>query len=151
MGMDLEEICDRLSERGVYSARLEDGLVRIGKPETGSEYILEAFEKSAQIRQAVWLDRQDLSEDDLGRLHLLCSAMNARFSGCKSYVDPWGVLITGADILSESMAIEFIEMMLNQVEFISITMLDLVETQLREQRLVSEEEIDSALEVPPLH
>jgi hypothetical protein len=148
--MQLEEVCRGLSQRGHYSAQLDDGILRIQSSQTGSEYILEPFEQSAQIRQAVWFDCHEFSEDDLSGVYVLCSMMNERFSGCKCYIDKWGVLITAADVLDRGMAIELIETVLSQIEFVSQAMLDLVETLRAERRLVTEEEIDSALNVPPL-
>lgn len=145
-----EEICERLSQGGHYSARLEDGILRIRDSEISSEYVLEAFEQSAQIRQAVWFDCHEFSPEDLNRLYALCSMMNERFSGCKSYVDQWGVLITAADILGPDIAEDLVETLLGQVEFVSQAMLGLVETFRSERRLVTAEEIDSALGVPPL-
>jgi hypothetical protein len=146
----IEEICQHLSERGIYSARLEHGNLRIQDSEIGSEYILELFEPSAQIRQAVWLDCHELPEDDLNRIYVLCSMMNERFSGCKTYVDQWGALTMAADILGPDIAIDFIETILNQVEFMSHAMESLVETMRLERRLITQDEIDSALDVPPL-
>lgn len=149
--MRLDEIGPRLSANGVYSAQLDDGILRIRNLELGSEYILEAFERSAQIRQAVWFECHELPEDDLNRLYVLCSMMNARFSGCKSYIDQWGVLITAADILDPGVATDSVETILGQVEFVSQATLDLVEMLHSERRLVTDEEINRALDVPPLH
>jgi hypothetical protein len=148
--MHVEEIRQRLSQEGHYSAQLDEGILRIRDSEIGSEYVLEVFDESAQIRQAVWFDCHELPNDDLSRAYVLCSMMNARFSGCKCYIDQWGVLITAADLLGHGVSMEVIETMLGQVEFVSQAMLGLVETLRRERRLVTEEEIDSALEVPPL-
>jgi hypothetical protein len=148
--MDLKEICQGLAKGGYYSAHEDDGILIIGSLDNDSEYVLEPFESSLQIRQAVWLDCHDIPEAELSRIYVLCSLMNARFSGCKSYVDQWGALTTGADILGPDIPIDFIETILNQVEFISLAMLDLAETMRSEQRLVTSEEIDSALEVPSL-
>ena len=148
--MRFEEISQHLSQRGVYSAQLRDGILRISNLENASEYILEAFEQSVQIRQAVWFDCHELPEEDLDRVYVLCSMMNERFSGCKSYVDQWGALITGADILSQAVAIDFIETVLGQVEFVSQAMLGLVETLRLERRFITRKEVDSALDVPPL-
>jgi hypothetical protein len=148
--MMLEEIGRDLSLGGHYSAQLDDGVLRIEDLEVGSEYILEDFDQSLQIRQAACFDCHKFPEDDLNRVYVLCSMMNARFSGCKSYIDQWGALITAADVLAQSVTVEFIEIMLGQVEFVSRGMLDLVETMRRECRLPTDEEIDSALDVPLL-
>lgn len=146
----IEEICHSLSQGGHHSAQLDDGVLRIRNSETESEYILEAFEQSAQIRQAIWFDCHEFTDDDLNRVYMLCSMMNSRFSGCKCYIDQWGVLTTAADILGPKIEIEFVEIVLGQVEFISLAMLSLVETMRLEARLITQDEIDSALDVPPL-
>lgn len=146
----IEEICSSLLQGGNYSAQLDDGVLRIRDSETESEYVLEAFEQSAQIRQAVWFDCHELYDDDLSRVYMLCSMMNSRFSGCKCYIDQWGVLTTAADILGPNIEIEFVEIVLGQVEFISLAMLSLVETMRLERRLITQGEIDAALDVPPL-
>ena len=147
----LENIRRGLAEAGTYVPRLDDGSLRISDPDLDSEYSLEVFEQSVQIRQGVWFECQDLAEEELSRIYALCSMMNQRFSGCKCCVDQWGTLITVADILGPGIAIEFIETMLNQVEFMSQALQELVETMNVEGRLVTEAELDAALEVPPLH
>jgi len=76
--------------------------------------------------------------------------MNARFSGCKCYIDQWGVLTTGADVLGEAIAMDMIEITLGQIEFVSLAMLDLVEILRTERRPVTPQEIDTALAVPSL-
>lgn len=148
--MRLEDICRGLSQEGSYSVQPVDGILRIRNLENASEYVLETFGLSAQIRQAVWFDCQDLSEEDLNRVYRVCSMMNERFSGCKCYIDEWGVLITGADILGDIFTINSLEVALSQVEFISQAMLGLMEILRIEQRLVTRDEIDSALDVPAL-
>jgi hypothetical protein len=148
--MTLDEIRQGLTQGGYYSAREDDGLLIIRDSEIGSEYVLEDFESSVQIRQAVCLDCHELSEEDLGKTYVLCSMMNERFSGCKNYVDQWGALITAADILGPQIATELIETVLNQVEFVSQAMQSLNETMRSEQRPVTSKEIDDALEVPSL-
>ncbi len=150
MVMRLEEIGRQLSEGGAYGAEEDEGLLHIRDLESGSEYDLELFAESLQIRQAVRLDCHDLPADELNRIYVLCSMMNERFSGCKSYVDQWGALLTAADMLGPDVAIESIETVLNQVEFISLAMLVLMETMERERRPVTDEEVDAALEVPSL-
>ena len=148
--MRLEEICRQLAQTGHYSAQVDDDILRIQSSDIGSEYIMEAFEQSAQIRQAVWFDCDKLSVDDLNRIYVLCSMMNERFGGCKCFIDQWGVLITGADLISNDIVVELIETTLRQVEFISQAMLDLVETLCAEGRLVTQHEIDTVLAVPSL-
>lgn len=148
--MELEKIRQGLMQGGRYSASEDDGILMIRASENGSEYSLEEFDGSAQIRQAVWFDCHELPEEELSRLHVLCSMMNQRFSGCKSYIDRWGALTTAADILGPEIAMDFIEVVLGQVEFISQAMLELAETIRSEQRLVTSNEIDSALEMPSL-
>jgi hypothetical protein len=149
--MRVEDICRHLSQGDAYSTRLEDGVLVIKDLEIGSEYVLEMFEPSAQVRQAIWFDLSELSGEELSRVYVLCSMMNARFSGCKCFIDQWGALITGTDILSQAFDVDFLEIVLGQVEFVSQATLDLMEILRIEQRLVTEEEIDSALYVPPLH
>jgi hypothetical protein len=147
---EIEEICRGLSQGGYYSAQRDDGILKIRNSEAGSEYILETFGQSVQIRQAIWFDCHELAQDDVNRIYVLCSMMNERFSGCKCCIDQWGALITLADILGPDIAIEAIETVLDQVEFVSQAMLGLVETMRLERRLVAPDEIDSALDVPPL-
>jgi hypothetical protein len=147
----LEDIRRGLAETGAYVPRVDDGILRISDPDLDSEYSLEVIEQSVQIRQGVWFDCQDLAGDELGRIYELCSMMNQRFSGCKCCIDQWGTLITVADILGPRIAVACIETMLNQVEFMSQALLELVETMNVEGRLVTEAELDAALEVPPLH
>jgi hypothetical protein len=150
MGARLEEIGRQLSRGGAYLAEPEDGVLYIRELDSSSEYNLELFGDSAQIRQGVQFDCDELPADELSRILLLCSMMNARFSGCKSYVDQWGVLLTTADILGPDLPVDFIETVLNQIEFISLAMLGLLELMERQGRIVTEAEIEAALEVPSL-
>lgn len=148
--MQVEEICRAIS-LGDYSAELDKDVLRIRNSELGSEYILEPFGMSVQIRQAVWFDCDGLPEEELNRIYALCSTMNERFSGCKCYIDEWGALVTAADILGPVTAIDIVKTMLNQIEFISQAMLNLVNILHTERRRVTVEEIDSALNMPHLH
>lgn len=148
--MHMNEISQGLSETKRFSSRLEGDLLLIQNLEIGSEYILEEFGQSLQMRQAVVFDCQKSFDSDLQNMYVLCSAMNERFSGCKNYIDKWGVLVTSADVLGQSVEISFIEVVLGQVEFISQAMLGLITTLRMEHRLITEEEIDSALDVPLL-
>jgi hypothetical protein len=150
MSMLLEDICRNLSEGEYYSADMDGGILRVRDIDSQSEYILEEFEPSLQIRQAVCFDCYNFSKDDLSRVYILCSMMNERFSGCKSYIDHYGTLMTTVDLLGPNIEIDRIGTVLNQVEYVSLAMLDLLETQRLENRIITDGEIDSAFNVPPL-
>jgi hypothetical protein len=147
--MTLEEVEATLADG--YSGRRDGGLLFVENVEIGSEFVVEQFASSIQVRQAVWFGCPDLGEAELGRVYRLCSAMDERFSGCKSYVDKWGVLLTTADILAECISPRVIEVVLGQIEFVSLAMLTLADVVINGGRMVTEEEIDGALQSPSLH
>jgi hypothetical protein len=142
--MTLEEVQDELAEN--YSAKRDGEVLLVQNANTQSEFVIEQFGNSLQVRQAVWFDCLELSDAETARLYQLCSEMNGRFSGCKSYVDQWGTLITAADIVEESANPRIVEVVLGQVEFVSVAMHGI-----SDGRMVLDEEIDEALESPSLH
>lgn len=148
--MDFHEIPRALSQGEIYSAELVSNILHIRNSETNSEYIIESFGQSIQIRQAVWFNCLEMSTDVLNNLYKLCSMLNERFSGCKSYIDKWGTLITAADIISESLTKNFLEILLGQIEFISQATLSLIELSQENRNVVTHDEIDSVLNVPSL-
>ena len=149
--MLLDDIREGLAKGTYYSTEHDEEVLLIKDRETGSEFIVEAFEQSLQIRQTVKFDCQELPEAELSRIYVLCSMINERFSGCKSYLDQWWALTTAADILDLAVTVAHVEIVLGQIEFISLAMLDLVEIMKAEQRLVTDEEVNAALEPPSVH
>lgn len=115
--MTLEEVEATLEEG--YSGRRDGEVLFVQNVESGSEFVVEEFSGSMQIRQGVWYACHELGDAELGRVYRLCSAMNERFSGCKSYIDEWGALLTTADILAGSLSPRIVGLALGQVEFVS--------------------------------
>jgi hypothetical protein len=148
--MNLNELAKGLSGSGRYSAEFDSGIVRVRNLESESEYVVEGFGESLQVRQAVCFDCLKMTDSQLSALYLVCSMVNARFSGCKSYVDNWGALLTGSDILAEVATTRFVEIILDQVEFVSLGMLELVEMVRTREGPVTLEDVDSALVAPSL-
>jgi len=147
--MTLNEVGVELGER--YSASRDDNVLRVQNQETQSEFVIEQFGNSLQVRQAVRFDCLDLDERERGRLYCLCSEVNGRFSGCKSYLDQWGALLTAVDLLEEGVKPGLLEVVLGQVEFVSAAMHSLSEVIIEGGRMVADEEIDEALRSPSLH
>jgi hypothetical protein len=147
--MRLEEVEATLAKG--YSAWRDGEVLFVRNVETGSEFVIEQFGSSLQVRQAVRFGCFELEDAALGRVYRLCSALNERFSGCKSYVDEWGVFLTASDILAEGAAPRAVEVVLGQIEFISLAAIKLAEVVVDRGRMVAEQEIDDALESPLLH
>jgi hypothetical protein len=133
-----------------YSSRRDGEVLFVRNLETESEFVIEQFGSSVQIRQAVTFGCGDLADAERGRIYRLCSDMNERFSGCKAYVDRWGALLTAADVLGESTP-GLLEVVLGQVEFMSLAMHSLAEIVIDGKRMPDDEEIDAALRSPSLH
>lgn len=147
--MTLEEVEATLADG--YSGRHDGRVLLVQNVETESEFVVEQFSGSLQIRQSVWRECHELGDAELGRIYRLCSAMNERFSGCKSYVDEWGALLTTGEILAECVSPRIVEIVLGQVEFVSVAMHSLAEVVIGGSRMVTEQEIDDALRSPSLH
>lgn len=147
--MTLEEVEAALDDS--YSGRREGELLLLKDAENESEFVVERFSGSFQIRQGVWHACHELGDTELERVYRLCSAMNERFSGCKSYVDQWGTLLTAGDILADCANPKNLVTMLGQVEFVSLAMLKLSDIIINGSRMVTEQEIDEALQSPILH
>ena len=149
-GGDLNSLAQEITARGNFTAREEDGVILATQNESGSEFVIESFGNSVQIRQGVWFNCSSEFGDDMEPLYETCSRMNFRFSGCKSLIDQWGVLITAADVL-EPVRVETVEVVLGQVEYVSLAMLDLAEIVKRENRVPTDTEFDAALEATQIH
>lgn len=147
--MNLDELAKGLSESGRYSAEIDGGVLRVRNLGTESEYVVEGFDGSLQVRQAVCFDCLKMSDSELSSIHSLCFKVNERFSGCKNYIDRWGVLLTTSDILAEVATTEFVETILNQVEFVSLGMLELVEAARTRKQAITDGDVDAALATPP--
>jgi hypothetical protein len=148
--MRINELADGLTKSGRFAAVAEEGLLLVRSLEAESEYVIEEFDGSLQVRQAVSFDCFDMESEELLSIYDLCSKVNERFSGCKVFIDRWGTLLTGSDILSAVASIQFIEIILDQTEFISQAMLGLVESVRRQGAVVPDEDIDAALASPSL-
>jgi hypothetical protein len=146
--MRIDELAGNLTNSARFSATINDALLLVTNLETGSEYIIEEFDGSFQVRQAICFDCLEWTGEELLSLYGLCSLANERFSGCKMFVDRWGVLVMASDVLATAASVEFIEIILGQIEFMSQAMLGLVETIRERGAAITEDEIDSALESP---
>jgi len=147
--MTLDEVEATLADG--YLGRRDGEVLFVQNAQTESEFVVEQFSGSIQIRQRVRHACHELEDAELGRVYRLCSAVNQRFSGCKSYVDDWGALLTTADILAECVSPRTLWVVLGQVEFVSLAMLGLAEVVIDGGRMVTEQEIDDALQSPGLH
>jgi hypothetical protein len=146
-----DKVLEKLAlSKDVYSISTEDDVVKVRNLDLGSEYIVEYFSGSIQIRQAVYFDCFGLSVENLSSLYILSSNLNERFSGCKTFVDRWGVLVTAADVLQPVDDEGLLETVFNQVEFMSQATLFLVNSLIDENRSISDDEIDAVLESPSL-
>lgn len=148
--MRIHELETGLAESGRFAATIENGLILVTNLETDSEYAVEEFDGSFQVRQAICFDCLDGDADELLSLHILCSMTNRRFSGCKLFVDRWGALVMASDVLGTVASVEFVEIILDQVEFMSQAIAGLVERIHEGSSAVTDEELDSALESPSL-
>lgn len=148
--MFAEKILEVLSHSGRYSARIEDEVVRVENLHNGSEYIIEEFSASYQVRQAILFDCQGAESLEVAELYILCSRINERFSGCKCFIDEWDVLVNAFDIIAAADPAQLIETVLDQIEFVSQVLLELLNVMRTSNRLPSFEEIETAFQVPPL-
>lgn len=148
--MSFEIIRERLSETGRYSSRIEEDILRVESVGSGSEYVVEEFCGSFQIRQAVQFNCQADDILELKQIHALCSTVNERFSGCKCFVDQWGVLVNAFDWITEILPPNVIEVAFDQVELVSQVLLELLEFMKTTNRLPTTAEIEAAFEVPSL-
>lgn len=149
--MRIDELASGLPTSGRFAAAIDDDLVLVRSLETDSKYIVEEFDGSFQVRQAVYFGCLEWSSEELLFLYGLCSMVNRRFSGCKLFVDRWGVLVMASDILGAVASIELIEIILDQTEFMSQATLGLVEAIRERGSAITDEELDCALELPALH
>jgi hypothetical protein len=148
--MRLDELRSGLTSSGRFSAAISDGLVRVASVETGSEFVVEEFDGSFQVRQALCFDCLEWPPQEILSLYGLCSMANERFSGCKMFVDRWGALVMASDILGSVASVALVEIILDQTEFMSQAMLGLVETIRGRGSAITDEELDSALDTPML-
>lgn len=148
--MLIEKLSKQLSATSRFSYVMMDNVSILKSIEVESEYVIEEFEGAVQIRQAVLFNCFDMLDEEIRQIYSICSMVNSRFSGCKNFIDKWGVLITARDILSVEVNQDHLEVGINQVEFLSRAMMYLVQTTRETGTLASEEEIDTALEVPML-
>jgi hypothetical protein len=118
--MQLEEIAVGLGVQGYYTGEMDEGMLIVRNSDTLSEFIVESFDRSLQIRQAAWFECDKLAESDRNRFYAICSMVNERFSGCKCFIDEWGTLVTAADIIEHDFGLDYVETLLGQVEFISV-------------------------------
>jgi hypothetical protein len=148
--MNLVKIAEVISRTGRHSSHIDESVARVENLDNGSEYIVEEFGAgSFQIRQAVVFDCEAQEDLNFHDIYVLCSRINERFSGCKCFIDKWGVLINATDIIDLSVSTTLVETLLDQVEFVSQVTPGLVED-MRSTGLPGEADIDSAFEVPPL-
>lgn len=147
--MSSEKIFWALSQSGRFSSSIEEGVIRVSSVDSGSEFIIEEFSESFQVRQAVLFDCQKDEDLDISELYVLCSRVNDRFSGCKCFIDDWDVLVNASDIIAVAEPDKLVETILDQVEFVSQVILDLLDTMRSRSALPGPDEVEAAFQVPP--
>jgi hypothetical protein len=148
--MSLQDLSNVVLATGRFSCRIDEGLLRIVSTESGSEYVAEPFGSGLQVRQACLFGCSETENLQAFDIAMMCTRLNERFSGCKSYIDSWDVLVTAFDVLELTDDTRLISTVLDQVEFISQATLALIEAMQESGPRLSDEQIDRALEIPSL-
>ena len=149
--MDLELVQRLITQDGDFTAVMDPPVLVVTSEDTSSSFVVEIFGESYQVRQGVAPAAEELTDEQVAILLQLCSTVNERFTGCKNLIDKWGMLQTMSDILGPISEIGPLKVVLGQVEYVSLAMLDLYQIVQDEERLPTEAEIDEALEVPEVH
>jgi len=130
-----------------FSCVIDGDVLRIENIDTESQFISEIGGDIIQIRQAVKFDCDKITENELFSLLRLCSSINERFSLTKSFIDHWGVLITSCELHIPNLRESEFSLYLDQVEFMSLSMLSLLKIMETEGREILEGDIDAILSV----
>src|ERR1700712_578288 len=125
-----------------FSCAINDDVLRIENMDTESQFVSEIGGDIIQIRQAGKFDCDAKLENEFIRLLKLCSAINERFTLTKSFIDRWGVLITSCELLTANFTESEISIYLDQVEFMSLSILSLLKIMETEDREILEGDID---------
>lgn len=143
--MTLDDIRMLVEKVPNFSCAIDGDVLRIENIDTQSQFISEIGGDIIQIRQAVKFDCDTISENELIRLLKLCSSVNERFTLTKSFIDHWGVLITSCELHTANLRESEFSLYLDQVEFISLSVLSLLKIMETEGREILEGDIDAIL------
>jgi len=130
-----------------FSCAIDGGVLRIENMDTQSQFISEIGGDIIQIRQAVKFDCDTKTENEFLKLLKLCSSINERFTLTKSFIDRWGVLITSCDLYAGNLHETDFSLSLDQIEYISLSILSLLKIMETEGREILESDIDAILSV----
>ncbi|MCP5396181.1 MAG: hypothetical protein H6918_05515 [Sphingomonadaceae bacterium] len=138
----LEKLAELIGSMQAYSCEISDDILRITCLDTESQFIAEMFDNSVQLRQAVFFEYNDLNERSKFDIQNLCSMMNERFSLTKLFVDRWGVLVNASDIFSSHVECNYLNIVLGQVEHMSLSILSAIELSDAENRPLNDADLD---------
>lgn len=144
MAISLTALAKALNDTGLYATEPDGDALWVRRREDDSSYTVWLFEGSFQIRQEI-VSNEDMSgRDAYANMAVSLAMINDRFICSKLTIDRGGSVINCCDIPGEVASADHVQRMIEQVEWVSGALFDLLYQVVERGAAVTEAELDEA-------